>query len=204
MVKLPDKVLSEFVEERLGKTCPPENARKKLLEQAHILGHFGGEQTFRKLWDAGHYWPRMCQEAFAYVQACAECIKFNVRKSGFHPMQSVVAQYPFDHVAIDMASLPTNEGFCAVFVLVDMSTRYTVLRAVQDKKAVTIARCLWEVISTFGVPKIIQSDNGPEFVSQVVRALGQVLGIDHRLVAPYNPRAKRSGEIRAHIQDLTA
>ena len=40
-----------------------------------------------------------------------------------------------------------------------------------------------------GLPKILQSDNGPEFVNEVIRALVKLTGIEHRLISPYNPRA---------------
>src|SRR3569833_3172507 len=42
---------------------------------------------------------------------------------------------------------------------------------------------------TFGLPKIIQSDNGPENVNETMRALVTLTGVDHRFISPYNPRA---------------
>ena len=53
----------------------------------------------------------------------------------------------------------------------------------------TLHRELWKVFCTFGLPKIIQSDNGPEFVNDILRALVRITGIDHRFISPYNPRA---------------
>src|SRR5581483_11289131 len=47
---------------------------------------------------------------------------------------------------------------------------------------------LWNICSDFGLPKIIQSDNGPEFVNAVIRALVKLTGMDHRFISPYNPR----------------
>jgi hypothetical protein len=54
---------------------------------------------------------------------------------------------------------------------------------------VTIAQQLWEIFSIIGFPRIIQSDNGPEYVSDVIRNLIKLTGMDQRLISPYNPRA---------------
>jgi hypothetical protein len=63
-----------------------------------------------------------------------------------------------------------------------------------------VANELWYVCCTFGIPKIIQSDNGPEFVNEVIRALTNLVGIDHRLISPYNPRA--DGKVERSIQTV--
>lgn len=44
-------------------------------------------------------------------------------------------------------------------------------------------------MSTFGTPKILQSDNGSEFVNKLVAELVELSGIDHRTVSAYNPKA---------------
>ena len=51
-----------------------------------------------------------------------------------------------------------------------------------------IAKALWEVMSVLGIPKIMQSDNGSEFVNQVIDELVQLNGIDHMTISAYNPR----------------
>jgi hypothetical protein len=75
-----------------------------------------------------------------------------------------------------------------------LATRYTVLFAQQSKNARDTAWSLWQCFSLFPLPKIIQSDNGTEFVNQVVKEMKDLLGIQHRLVVAYNPRANGSAE----------
>ena len=52
-----------------------------------------------------------------------------------------------------------------------------------------VAINLWSIITDFGVPKIIQSDNGLEFVNGTMTQLAQLYGIDHRLITAYHFRA---------------
>ena len=52
-----------------------------------------------------------------------------------------------------------------------------------------VAKMTWNVFCEYGTPRIIQSDNGSEFVNQLIQALTTIYGIDHRLITAYNPRA---------------
>ena len=71
----------------------------------------------------------------------------------------------------------------------DICTRFTFLYAVQDKGMFTIACTLSSLFGAFGVPKIIQSDNGTEFANQLIHEISQIMNIDWRYITPYNPRA---------------
>ena len=39
-----------------------------------------------------------------------------------------------------------------------------------------------------GFPRILQSDNGTEFVNSLVKTMSNNLGVNHRLLTPYHPR----------------
>ena len=58
----------------------------------------------------------------------------------------------------------------------------------------TVARVIYEVFTQFGPPKILQSDNGPEYINRLVKKLCVGANIDHRTVAEYNPRANGLAE----------
>lgn len=196
----PERAFAQFVHERFNKQCPEEEERDQLLQQHHLVGHFGADLLFRKIWHAGYFWPGMRKDCAAAVSSCDDCIRYNLGRVGFNPIQSVTARYPFDHIAIDLLSLhkTTPRGNNYILVAVDISTRFVILRSLKDKSAPSVARALWEIVCDFGVPKIMQSDNGSEFVNEVVQALCQLMGVDHRTVAPYNPRA--NGAAEAHVK----
>ena len=79
-------------------------------------------------------------------------------------------------------------------------TKFVVLRCLKGKGMEGIARRLWELLALFGVPKIMQSDNGAEFVSQVIEELVKLNGIDHRTISAYNPRA--NGQVERANKDI--
>ena len=106
-------------------------------------------------------------------------------------MQSVEADQPWDHVQIDLIGplFPSDAGMTQVFTVVNVLSGFIVLRALKDKAMDTVARALWKIFYEFGTPKIIQSDNGTEFVNSVMQGLTKLYGVDHRLITPYHPRA---------------
>ena len=83
-------------------------------------------------------------------------------------------------------------------VYVCVATRYVAIRPLAAKMAVNVARVLWQLFSTFGFPKRLQSDNGSEFVNQVVEAMMQLTGVD-RFIAAYNPQANGLAESMVKI-----
>ncbi|KAG1167100.1 hypothetical protein G6F36_012687 [Rhizopus arrhizus] len=74
-----------------------------------------------------------------------------------------------------------------VVMVVDVFTRFCVLKAMPDKSSHTIALALRSILSLFGSPKIIQSDNGTEYVNEIIRKFTEVSGVDHRLITKTDP-----------------
>ena len=78
--------------------------------------------------------------------------------------------------------------------MIDVHSRFVLLKAIPDKRMETIAALWLEIFTTFGFPKIIQTDNGSEFVNHTVKKMLELSKIDHRLVSPYHPRANGVAE----------
>jgi transposase InsO family protein len=177
--------------EKRGAKAPPESERQDLIKKAHLFGHFGRQSVYRSLLAQGLWWPAMRTQIAEELASCDPCNRFTVVKSGFNPSQFITANGPFDQVQIDTSvHLPKSpDGFTALLVVIDVFTGFVLLRALKDTSAESVAAQLWDIFSTFGLPKILQSDNGSEFVNDTLRALVKLTGIDHRLISPYNPRA---------------
>ena len=100
-----------------------------------------------------------------------------------------------DHVSIDCATLNcASDGETYILILIDYFTKFVWIRALSDKKMTTIAKTLWNIFSNFSLPRIIQSDNGSEFVNHLIKKLVAATNMDHRLTTPYYPQANGSVE----------
>ena len=58
---------------------------------------------------------------------------------------------------------------------------------------VVAKKILEEILPRFGVPKVLESDNGPAFVSQVSQGLARQLGMNWKLHCAYRPQS--SGQV---------
>jgi transposase InsO family protein len=177
--------------EKRGKSSPPEAQRRILVHEYHLRGHFGRDAVYKKLFADGYWWPKMRADIDEELRSCDACIRFVVTKSGYHPAQSITALLPGDHWQLDCSThMPTSpEGYTAILHIIDVCTNFVVLRAMKQLTGEAIAKELLDIISLLGPPKIIQSDNGPEFVNDVMRAFTKLNRIGHRFILPYNPRA---------------
>ena len=105
------------------------------------------------------------------------------------PVQSVPwVHILFDKVAIDFIGplYPvTNRGMRYVHTVVDYATRYP--EAVPLEKS--IAEALMGIFSRVGFSREILSDNGTQFVSQVMREVTRLISVKQMFSSPYHPMA---------------
>ena len=180
----------------LNLRIPNIEDRPQLLHDKHLLGHFGAEAIVQALKDDGMYWKNVKKEAIEIVRQCQDCQRFNISQRGFHPLRSIHAELPGDHWAMDLAGpFPTSNNMNNyLLIVVDIATRFILLRVILDKQAITIAQQLLRLFCDFGFPKILQSNNGTEFVNTIVKSILDISRIDQRLITPYHPRANGVAE----------
>jgi transposase InsO family protein len=118
-------------------------------------------------------------------------LRYNIKKESYHPAKSITANKLWDYIEIDLIGpLPTSEkGHRYILIIVDVCTNYIVTRALENKEMEVMARKLWKIFCEYSTPRILQSDNGTEFVNQVIKVLTIMYEIDHRLTTAYHPSA---------------
>ena len=190
--------------EKRGKIAPPEQDRYELIQHEHSFGHFGREAIFKKLWSKSIWWPKIRNDIQNVVNNCDACNRFTVTKSGFNPASYITSNGPWDHIQVDCSVHlpPSPEGYTVLLVIIDVFTGFVILRALRTKSAEGIARKLWKVFTIFGIPKILQSDNGSEFSNEILRTLNKLVGFEQRFISPYNPRA--DGKVERAIGTVTS
>lgn len=177
--------------EKRGKRAPASaSGRQALIQEQHALGHFGRQAVYDALFHRDLWWPSMHKDIERELLACDACLRFNVAKRGYRPAMSVHASKPGDHFQVDLSvHLPESpDGYKAVLHLIDVFTGFVVLRPLKTEQATEVAQQLYAIFMLLGWPKVLQSDNGPQFVSDVVRRLNQLLGVNQRFISAYNPR----------------
>jgi hypothetical protein len=179
--------------EKRGKRAPPSiEERRQLIEKQHSLGHFGKDSIFHTLYyDQDIWWPSMHRDINDVIRRCDACLRYNVARRGYHPTQHIRVSKPGDHFQIDLSvHLPESpDGYKAILHLIDVFTGFVILRPLKDELATTIAQELFKIFMVIGWPRILQSDNGGQFISDVVHSLNSMLGVMSRRISAFNPRA---------------
>ena len=68
-------------------------------------------------------------------------------------------------------------------------TRWVEARAVKDCIATTVARFIFDdIITRFGCPKILMSDQGTHFINNTIEALTQEFEFHHQKRTMYHPQ----------------
>lgn len=196
-----------WIADQKGLKWVPEEARNQIIEEVHALGHGGTGAMLASIRQQGWWWPKMKKDVVHFASQCLQCLRHNVEREGFHPAQSVVADAPWDHVQVDLVGplQQSENGNSYILTLVDVCSGFVVLRALPSKQMHQVARCLWEIFCQFGTPRILQSDNGTEFVNSVMNNMISLVGIEHRLIAAYNPRAnglveRKNGDLERKLR----
>ena len=189
--------------ERRGKRIiEDESIQLEIIREEHHLGHFGRDAIYSKLYsEHGIWWPNMRQRIHNEIAKCDACARFVVAKHGFKPADYIISKGIWSHIQIDCASFPeSKDGFNTLLVIIDVFSGFILLFPMKGQEAKMVAKNLWSTFSLFGLPDILQSDNGPEFRSKIIAELTELMKINHRFIIPYNPRC--DGKVERAIETI--
>ena len=176
---------------------------KREIKNIHALGHFGAESMTQMLKWKGISFPNVKEKCVKFIKKCQICQKWSKSKPHFAPISPVFNNVVWNHISIDLLGPvpPNEEDYNYILVIVDVATRYVVLRPLVNKSATTTAQSLMEIFSDYGFPEKIQSDHGSEFVNSIFTHMKDLLKIDHFLTTPYY--AATNGLVERNIQTVS-
>ena len=160
---------------------PKIEERMEIMEQAHLLGHFNANSTAKRIKET-YFWPKLLDDVKKVVSSCFTCKRTNKAKVYHHPAQALPILQLFERVGMDLVlGLPADNPnqFNGILVITEYLSKYPYAVPIRSKEAVEIASHLFNFISIFGPPKVILSDQGKEFVNEVVDKLLQQVGTEH-------------------------
>ncbi|KAL0819596.1 hypothetical protein ABMA28_007685 [Loxostege sticticalis] len=173
----------------------PTSERAKILAEIHdspTAGHMGVERTMHRI-SSRFYWPGMRATVTEYVKNCVPCQRYkadNRKPAGL--LQSPAGARRFEVISVDLfGPLPeTPAGNRWILIVEDVCSRWIELFALKKATSVECAKTLIEeVFLRFGVPRRMVSDNGVQFVSEIMQQVCYTFGIDQCLTPFYHPEA---------------
>ncbi|KAL3692331.1 hypothetical protein R1sor_005982 [Riccia sorocarpa] len=158
-------------------------------------GHFNNKASIRKVYDTGYWWPTVTKDVHQSISACDECQRYG-KPGQFHRMTltPVMASQPFQRWAIDfMGPISPKASYSQheyILVAVDYVIKWAEVQSTRKNNADTVIRFLEDcIITRYGLPMAITSDNGTHFVNIAMKHVLSSYGITHNLITPYHPQA---------------
>ena len=178
----------------------PQVMKKDVLYQMHnaiTSGHLGSKKTREKTCQR-FYWFEMREDIDSWVARCDICSANKSPK--MHPrapMGTIPVGAPLDRLFTDiLGPLPTTPRNNKYILLVtDHFSKWVEIFAVPDQTAETCAsKLVNEVISRFGCPLEIHSDQGRNYESDLFKNLCEMLEIKKTRNSPRNPKCNGQAE----------
>lgn len=137
------------------------------------------------------WWPKMDQDIEKLCFTCSDCQRHsNMPKSApVHPWDW--PKEPWDRLHIDFAGPFMNSMF---LLIIDAHSKWVEIFPMNSTTTTNTIEKLRILFSQLGLPKVIVSDNGPQFVSEEFHLFLTQNGIKHITSAPYHPRTNGQAE----------
>lgn len=171
----------------------PQLHRATILNLAHThpLGaHLGVEKTKERILQR-FFWPGIHKEIENYCRGCPECQRMAPKPTYRNPLIPLpIIETPFERIGLDIVGpLPKSaRGHQYILVILDYATRYP--EAIPLRKATSrqIAKELFLLFTSMGIPKEILTDQGSPFMSRVMKELCALLKIKQLRTLVYHPQ----------------
>ena len=172
----------------------PQTLREKVLRLGHdsiLSGHQGVKKTLDRI-TSEFFWPGVNADIKRYCQSCDICQRTTAkgRVSKVPLGQMPLIDRPFKRVAVDLIgpiAPVTDRGNRYILTMVDYATRYPEATALKSVDTETVAEALFTMFSRVGFPEEVLSDQGSQFVSDVMKGVSRLLSISQLHATVYHP-----------------
>ncbi len=174
----------------------PKCFREQVLSVAHdnVAGHLGVTKTLYRVM-SHFFWPRIKSAVTKYCRSCHTCQMVGKPNQAIPPAPlkpiPVIGE-PFERIIIDcVGPLPkTKSGHTYLLTIMCAATRYPEAIPLRSLRAKAIVKALTSFFSTFGLPKVVQTDQGTNFMSRLFNQILSQLHIQHVVSSAYHPESQ--------------
>ena len=174
-------------ESRKERQVPPIEQRKAIVKKIHLISHTYARATYDRL-KQSYYWRKMFDDVQKVKENCLQCLKNNSAPIERHPALALQVNNLFDNISIDCVfGLPEVDEYHGLLIIIEQLSGFPEVYPIKSKDCTEIAKRYREWICLFGAAKQILSDQGKEFLKEVINKLNNLLGTEHRVTSSYMP-----------------
>ena len=171
----------------------PSEAREVREVHSNDCGSQPGKRRhYKQLLLLGYYWPTMKRDSEKLVKTCHACqVLGDVIHTHINVLQNMTIAWPFHTWGLDFIGPinPPSNDYIWILVATEYFTKW--VEAIPSKRATeaVVANFIQKhIITRFGIPKRLISDNGTSFMNKNMKNLTEAYYIKHGRSTPYYPQ----------------
>ena len=163
-----------------------QEAVLKLLHEGHP-----GMTRMKSLARLHVWWPLITTDIEQTVQGCTNCAVMarDPQKVPLHSWD--FPRKPWQRLHLDYAGPFKGKMW---LILIDAYSKWPEVHEMSETTSKATIQQLRKIFAVQGLPELIVTDNGPQFVSEEFKSFCQQRGIQHKTIAPYHPRSNEEAE----------
>ena len=186
-----------------------EKERNRIFEELHdspIGGHRGILKSYMRI-SAKYFWPGMRKDIRERVRSCLKCQLNKIRRRSIkNPMRITdTPKQSFEKISCDIVGpykkSPNNNQY--VLTISCVLTKFLIVVPLELMTAIYVADALIaRFISIFGCPRVILTDLGKNFISDVIRQIAKRMRIKKIFTTAYKPSSNPVERIHANVHEF--
>lgn len=187
------------------KYYPPEFERLEIIRITHEPAHLGYEKTINSLKER-YFWPRMAADTKQYCQNCIPCKTskgLNINPTPPMGSQKKFCDYPWQFLTFDYVGPFPPSGkarHTCLLVVTDVFSKFILVQPFKQATAASLVQYVEQsIFLMFGVPEMVLTDNGAQFVAKEFKALLDRYGVKHWLTPSYHPQSNNTERVNKVI-----
>jgi ribonuclease HI len=153
--------------------CVTSEEGNYIIREIHEGGcgiHQGVRTVINKILRNGYYWPSLRQDTEKVIKHCSKCqyfSKLDRKPTNYH--SCIQAVLLFDKWGMDLLGpFPPAKGQKKfIIVAIDYFSKYVEAEALSTITDKQVCQFIWRnIITRYGVPRVIITDNGRQFISK--------------------------------------
>ena len=171
----------------------PQACRPSILKKLHV-SHQGTAATLRRARGVV-FWPQMSEDIRVHTEKCVKCAMDSPLQQKETLQSHDIPSKPWSKVGMDLLTHHRKH----YLVIVDYSSDLFECEPITDLSSAGVVKLCKKTFARYGIPDVVQSDNGPQFVSSEFVTFSQKWGFQHTTSSPGHQQSNGKAEAAVKI-----
>ena len=157
----------------------------KILHESHQGFDKCNGNAKRAVW-----WPNLTTDLKNMTMTCSYCLERKPAQR-YEPMKSAdLPSRPWEMLGTDLCQVKGH----TFLVVIDYYSRWLEVKLLKTTTSEAVIKKLKEIFAAHGIPDMLLSDNGPQYISSEFAEFSSKYGFTHTTSSPYFPHGNAEAE----------